>query len=136
MIVFTSFACYISILFYLLFFSAYRNNVQGTIAYNIVPFDTILAYFYQFDRLTISMVTDNFFGNIAAFMPFGFLLPLLVKKLTLYKVLALSFLFSLLIEITQLLFRVGAFDVDDIILNSLGGGIGYALVSIVLTTLK
>jgi glycopeptide antibiotics resistance protein len=121
------FLCYISLLFYLLFFSAYRINVQGTIAYNILPFRTINAYIYHFEGFKFSMVTDNFFGNIAAFLPLGFLLPLLIKKLSLLKVISLSFFFSFLIEITQFLFRVGALDVDDMILNSLGGGIGYLL---------
>jgi glycopeptide antibiotics resistance protein len=87
------------------------------------------AYFYHFNGFRLSMVTDNFFGNIAAFIPFGFLLPLMRKKLTFSNVLLCSLLFSLAVEITQLLFRVGAFDVDDIILNALGGGIGYFLVT-------
>ena len=34
---------------------------------------------------------------------------------------------SLTVEILQLVFRVGTFDVDDLILNTLGGIIGYLL---------
>ena len=42
-----------------------------------------------------------------------------------------SFDLSLAIEIIQLLTRVGSFDVDDLILNTLGGVIGYILCAIV-----
>ena len=39
----------------------------------------------------------------------------------------LGFSFSLLVECTQLVTRVGTFDVDDLMLNTLGGCLGYAL---------
>jgi glycopeptide antibiotics resistance protein len=65
-----------------------------------------MAYILRFDGFRFSMVTDNFFGNIFAFLPFGFLLPLLRKDLTFYKITLYSFLFSLLIEFTQFIFRV------------------------------
>ena len=35
--------------------------------------------------------------------------------------------FSLLVELTQLIARTGSFDVDDLILNTFGGLIGYIL---------
>lgn len=41
------------------------------------------------------------------------------------RVLGMTFLLSLFIECIQLIFRVGSFDVDDLILNTLGGVIGY-----------
>ncbi len=37
----------------------------------------------------------------------------------------ISFEFSLLIECIQLVSKVGSFDVDDMILNTLGGSLGY-----------
>ena len=37
----------------------------------------------------------------------------------------LSFDLSLVVEILQLLSKVGSFDVDDLLLNTLGGAIGY-----------
>ena len=36
-----------------------------------------------------------------------------------------SFEFSLLVETIQLVFKVGSFDVDDILLNTLGGMLGF-----------
>lgn len=38
-----------------------------------------------------------------------------------------SFELSLLVELLQLVFRVGSFDVDDLLLNTLGGMAGYGL---------
>ena len=38
---------------------------------------------------------------------------------------------SLLVEILQIVLRVGSFDVDDLILNTLGGIIGYLLLTLV-----
>lgn len=38
---------------------------------------------------------------------------------------------SLLVETLQLVFRVGCFDVDDMILNTLGGIVGYLLLKLV-----
>lgn len=124
------FISYLSFLFYLLFFSYYRSTVHGVIDYNVIPFKSIFAYIQHFSGFSLSNITDNFFGNIFAFLPFGFLLPLLRENLSFYKILIYSCSFSLLIEITQILFRVGAFDVDDIILNSLGGGLGYLVVAL------
>ena len=63
-----------------------------------------------------------------AFVPFGLFLPILVKRVqSLGKTLLLGFDFSLLVEIVQLFSKVGSFDVDDVILNTLGVCIGYVL---------
>ncbi len=127
LVILLCFISYISLLFYLLFLSSYRTSVQGQIAYNIIPFKTISSYLHHFGGIRVSMITDNFFGNIAAFLPFGFLLPLLREGLSFSKIILYSFLFSLCIEITQFVFRVGAFDVDDMILNTAGGTLGYSV---------
>ena len=62
------------------------------------------------------------------FIPFGMLLPVLRKRRMRFgKVFLLSFELSLVIEVSQLILRVGSCDVDDMILNTLGGCIGYGL---------
>ena len=64
------------------------------------------------------------------FLPFGAILPVLKRNLrSFWKILLLSFELSGMIEVTQLLTRVGSFDVDDIILNTLGGVLGYGIFS-------
>ena len=70
----------------------------------------------------------NIFGNVLAFMPFGFFLPVIwVRTRHWYITVLLSFAMSLLVETMQLVGKVGSFDVDDLILNTLGGVIGYLL---------
>ncbi|MED5020098.1 VanZ family protein [Paenibacillus chibensis] len=71
----------------------------------------------------------NFFGNIAAFMPLGFLLPLVFgfRTLSFLKVLLISFGVSLALETAQLLLFIGTFDVDDMIMNTAGGVLGYGV---------
>ena len=44
-----------------------------------------------------------------------------------YVVVLFSLLFSLCIEAVQLVTRRGSFDVDDLMLNTLGGFLGYLL---------
>lgn len=68
-----------------------------------------------------------FFLNIIMFMPFGFLLPLIWKDCGKgIKTVAVGMLFSLLIEITQL-FNFRTSDIDDLLANTCGTLIGFAI---------
>ena len=42
-----------------------------------------------------------------------------------------TFELSFVVEILQIVFRVGSFDVDDLILNTLGGMLGYLLLELI-----
>lgn len=65
--------------------------------------------------------------NIVMFIPLGFLVPLIWKKAGKPRYIILTgFAFSLLIELSQLLNSRGT-DVDDLILNTLGGVVGFLL---------
>jgi glycopeptide antibiotics resistance protein len=68
-----------------------------------------------------------FLGNIGWFIPFGFLLPMLLKRKSLFITMALGLTFSFFIEITQFTFYKGVAELDDLILNTLGTAIGYLL---------
>ena len=68
-----------------------------------------------------------FFGNIGWFVPFGFLLPILLKKESFLKVVVMGFMFSFTIESLQFIFRIGVAELDDLILNTLGTAIGYLI---------
>ncbi len=64
------------------------------------------------------------------FLPIGFLVTLLFPLFKSLKlILFISFFTSLLFETVQLIFVLGVFDVDDLILNSLGGAFGYLTLS-------
>lgn len=71
----------------------------------------------------------NLLGNVAIFMPLGILLGLMFtrKRLAGIRVWFCSFFLSLCLESAQLLFMIGQFDVDDILLNTLGGILGFAV---------
>ncbi len=63
--------------------------------------------------------------NVVMLMPFGFLVPLIWKKLANPGSILLSgAAFSLLIELSQLMSFRGT-DVDDLIMNTLGAGVGF-----------
>ena len=64
--------------------------------------------------------------NILLFVPFGYLLPLLWKRVDRWwKVVLCGFVLSLLIELTQLVTHLGMFDLDDLMNNSLGAFLGW-----------
>lgn len=63
-------------------------------------------------------------------IPFGFLYSILKKNVNLIKVIVSTFLFSLSVELTQLimiifLLKYRSFDVTDLITNTIGGFLGY-----------
>lgn len=91
---------------------------------NYVPFVTIDRYVNGYPNSGVAAL--NILGNVLAFLPLGILLPLLYPSLrSLWKITLLGLLVSLLIECTQLVFVIGVFDVDDLLLNTLGAVLGY-----------
>lgn len=65
--------------------------------------------------------------NIVLFLPFGFLLSAAYKRTSTGKILLLGFLLSLFIEACQLVFRIGWFEMDDLLHNVLGTYVGIRL---------
>ena len=118
---------YLLLLSYLLFFSStYGRTEEMGYRYNLRPFREIKRGIRNIQTVGYRYVIVNVLGNIVAFMPFGFLLPFASeRKMHVGKVAFLTFLLSLSAETIQLLSRTGAFDVDDLILNTIGGVLGY-----------
>ena len=121
------FIAYLLLLAYLLFFSStYGRTMEMGYRYNLKPFLEIRRGLENIDKVGYRYVIVNIAGNIAAFMPFGFLLPMLTeRRIHTGHALINTFLLSLCAETIQLLSRTGAFDVDDLILNTAGGVLGY-----------
>lgn len=92
---------------------------------NFIPFKSILPYLLG-DRGLLGAVL-NLGGNIGLFVPIGFMVPFLRPKISWPGIGFLAFISGFSIELTQALFRLGIFDVDDLLLNSLGVLLGYAL---------
>lgn len=76
----------------------------------------------------------NSLGNIAWFIPFGFLRMSLhhQQKAAVFKTMMLGILLSLLIEAAQFVLGTGMADIDDLIFNTLGALIGILLYKIYL----
>ncbi|WP_455540003.1 VanZ family protein [Terrisporobacter sp.] len=90
---------------------------------NLIPFKTVFHFISKFDLIELLF---NILGNIIMFVPFGFFLYFKErgdKKITLIACLLLT----VSVEITQLILPERTTDIDDVILNFLGGYIGVVL---------
>lgn len=99
---------------------------------NLTPLKTILGYVRVIRRdgtLDIrSYAVQNLFGNLVLFMPMGLLLPCVFRKLrTFPRTVFVTALIVVFVEITQLVTRTGACDIDDFLLNMAGCVCGYLL---------
>lgn len=92
---------------------------------NLVPFrESWKLYLYWVRHGQWSDLWVNFLGNIVMFIPFGFFSGLLSRRPRWWKAALVTAALSLFIEGFQLLVSRGT-DVDDLILNTLGGLMGY-----------
>lgn len=69
---------------------------------------------------SLDVALKNVLGNFALFIPLGILLPALFPRLTFGKTVLIGALTSLGFELIQLTVGLGATDIDDLLLNSLG----------------
>ena len=107
------FIYYVILLFNMVIFARY-DSVYG---YNLVPFKSILEVLKS-DNLYFMVI--NIFGNLVVFMPLEYFIINLfeIKRFSLNFI--LSFLIILIIEILQFVFKIGVFDIDDILLSVFG----------------
>lgn len=124
------FICYILFLIKLLFLSRVSLldlfNSQRTLdrSINIIPFYSIKEYIFSNSATIKKFAFSNVVGNIVIFIPLGTYLSLFKKNKRVINNLLFIFIVSLFIEIIQGLLGIGASDIDDIILNCLGGLVG------------
>lgn len=79
--------------------------------------------------INISYIEEGIL-NVIMFIPFGYLFPAVMaqkRRYTVFQIVGIGFLFSLMIETAQLLVKVGSFDLDDLINNTFGTFIGVML---------
>ncbi len=115
---------YIAVLAYCFFICRIPGGVR--VEPNLDPLDVFKATFFSgafdYERLVL------FFGNIAIFIPLGYLLCHRLNRGGLKIVLVLlPFALSSAIEISQYYFGMGHPDIDDVILNVIGFYIGALL---------
>lgn len=114
------------------------------LANNFIPFHSIISIFsdaityHAFDALCY-----QFFGNILLFMPLGFSLSYYFSEDKKFiRMLCSVIAVTLFVEIWQCLFNIAlqvnyrCVDVDDIILNTIGGILGFCAASFGISTLK
>jgi len=105
----------------LLFHLVTSQDIQAYNGTNLMPFREIFRY---------DVGTSGFYkqviGNILLFIPFGFFVSSYCKIKGLGTITLVSFFSSLTIEVVQH-FIGRSFDVDDIILNVVGGILGFLI---------
>lgn len=110
------FIIYVLFLFYIVTF---QDNNYGFS--NFVPFKEMFRY-----DINSRLFVRNVIGNILLFVPLGWFITYYTKSNKIYPTFFLSLLISFVIEFIQL--KIGrVFDIDDVILNVVGGIIGYLL---------
>ena len=86
---------------------------------NFIPFREILRY-----NIGSRLFFKNVLGNMFMFLPYGFFVSYLLENKEIRLTIFLTIIASIAIEIVQM--SIGrVFDVDDIILNVLGGILGF-----------
>lgn len=88
---------------------------------NFIPFKEMFRY-----EFGSKLFFKNVVGNMLMFIPYGFFVSYFLKLKNPFTIISLTTLVSFTIELTQLVIgRV--FDIDDIMLNIIGGFLGFIL---------
>ena len=128
------FIIYVLLLIYFLFFSEAYGRVaeaEREYRYNLMPFVEIRRFWVYRDQLGLFALFTNIFGNVLGFVPLGCILPVICRKWRNGFLIILSgFGLSLCVETIQLITKVACFDVDDMILNTLGAALGYLVFAV------
>lgn len=103
--------------------SIIENEKDGLRNINLIPFRSITPYL---KNITESFAFKNIIANIVVFIPLGFFVSQ-IKPKNLFKMLVICLSVILSIELIQLFFKIGFFDVDDIILNFTGSLMGMGI---------
>lgn len=115
LILYTVIGVYFFILLAALFFKA--SSLKGM---NLVPFRFITDYLIGGKPLAFTNVA----GNVLLFVPMGIYLTILNTRSRVWKHMLFLVLFSAAVEVIQFIFKVGVTDIDDLLLNSIGGFLG------------
>lgn len=118
------FLIYILCMFQVVTFEDQSLYITGN---NLIPFKEIMRY-----ELGSHLFFKNVIGNVVLFIPYGIFVSLYTKLDKPFHAFCLVLFASITVEITQL--AIGrVFDIDDIILNLIGGLIGYWIYRIITT---
>ena len=121
------FVLYIIFVFYFLLISEIYGRIDKMqeYHYNLVLFREIKRFWNYREQLGMFATATNLLGNVLIFLPFGFFMAMASRYRSFLSTLIYSFALSLTIELSQLFMKVGCFDVDDLLLNTIGGILGF-----------
>lgn len=109
------------VIYALLLFELVTSTDFNSFSNNFIPFKEIFRY-----RMSSVLFYRNVIGNVILFLPFGFFVSYYCKLNKYYYNLLVIFITSFSIEIIQSM--IGrSFDIDDVILNLIGGYLGYVI---------
>ena len=109
------FIIYVLLLFELL--TGTENSLGSGI--NYIPFKEIMRY-----KFGSKMFIYNVLGNILIFVPFGYFISRYIKPKKVWPIIIDALITSVTVETVQL--KIGrSFDIDDVMLNIVGGVVGY-----------
>ena len=113
------FAIYMIALFWIILFKLnIHMNFQRSL--NLIPFNQPLILNGRVDLGEVIL-------NVLIFIPLGLYAGVLFKRWNIGKIILLFFSISLIIEVLQFIFAIGASDITDVITNTLGGIIGLTM---------
>lgn len=131
------FVCYCAVMLWLLFIRYRSVEVtdywyQVSNRFNLIPFSSMgsmLVTLWENPRPDVLwVVVYNLGGNIVMFLPLGFLLPELWRKYRrFWRCMGAVALIMTCVELVQLFTLRGFCEVDDVMLNVLGGAIGFGI---------
>lgn len=114
------FVIYVMCLFYVVTF----QDVSWSDS-NFIPLKEMFRY-----KIGTQLFLKNVLGNMIMFVPYGFFVSYFLKLKNGFSMFILTLITSITIEVTQL--SIGrVFDIDDIILNLIGGMVGFLLYYII-----
>ncbi|WP_338749170.1 VanZ family protein [Bacillus sp. FJAT-52991] len=95
-------------------------------SYNLIPFKIFADFKTVLQSDNWLWGVSNILGNVVVFIPLGLLLPTLFEKMRNRYVLVIitSISVSVLFETLQYVLALGSADIDDVLLNTAGGGLG------------
>ncbi len=120
---------YLGLLVYFLLFARFfgRDAIICN-RYNLIPLREIARFFTYWKKVGFFSAFLNLAGNLVGFIPLGILLPMVSRRMRSWtRVVKAGFLLTLILETLQLVLQSGIFDVDDILLNTLGALAGYQI---------
>jgi len=98
----------------------FQDNVSWS-TNNFIPFKEMLRY-----NIGSRLFVKNVLGNMLMFLPYGFFVSYYLNNKKPWLTLILTLIASFAIELVQM--AIGrVFDIDDIMLNLLGGYLGYLI---------